>query len=175
MKKILFFLLFLVVLTCNKSSHFINEEFVNKISINQDASLPSAFVKYNLYVKVSENSILETNVKFLSDIYNSHFKDKYKDFRSFLDSALNQNLIISVDISSQYEYGIFNIDNKVVNLSSKQIINKYLKVEKNNKYYFYPKQISASEIRTILYKLFLDNYLISFDDYGGKYIITKNK
>ena len=167
-------MLFFVVFWCNKSSHFIGEEFTKKISINQDTSLPSAFVKSNLYVKVSENSILETNVKFLSDIYNNHFKDQYKDFHDFLDSALNQNLIIPIDISTQYEYRIFNIDNEIVKLSNKNIIMQYLKAEKG-KYYFYPRQLNSDKIQTILYKLFLDNYLISFDDYGGKYIITKYK
>ena len=174
MKKILFSIL-LIILCCNKKSHFINENFTKKISVNQEGGIPSRFVKYNLYVKVSKNSILETNVKFLSDIYSDHYKDKYKTFYDFLDSALNQNIVIPKDISRQYEYGIFNIDDTIVDLSSKQIIDKYLKVEKDNKYYLYPKQMNANEIQTILYKLFLDNYLISYDDYGGKYIIAKNR
>ncbi|REC60911.1 hypothetical protein DRF65_17900 [Chryseobacterium pennae] len=173
MKKIIKFLfvgLFFIIISCNKKVE-LSDDFIKNLS-NVNSNIPSPYVQYNLYLKTMDNNIFETNVKFLSDIYIKYYNNDYKDFYDFLKIALKQKLKIKNSVANHYEYGIFSESSKIVELSNKEIIKKYFIIGEDV-FYFYPKNISIEEKKTILYKMFLDGYLITFDDYAGKYIIKK--
>lgn len=173
-KKISIFIsLFSIIVACNKKTIKISDGFIKDIS-NTNPHVPSAYVEYNLYLRTDNNSIFETNITFLNDIYINHYKERYNNLYGFLQVALKQNFVIENSVASKYEYMIFNEDPNIDKLSSEEIIKEYfVKDNEVDEYFFYPKNLSVNKIKTVLYKMFLDGYLITFDDYGGKYEIKK--
>ncbi|MCD1117861.1 hypothetical protein [Chryseobacterium turcicum] len=178
MKSKVIFFAFVLIIGCSKSqssSPSISDVFIEKIALVEE-SLPSKYVVYNLYVKTDNSLILVTNVNFLNTLYNEHYKNRFKDFHSFLQMSLRQSFEINTEIAAKYKYQTFTVNPEIMKLSTKFIIEKYFQqTDIKEKYYFYSKGFSTSDMQTILYKMFLEGYMISFDDYGGKYNIIKFK
>lgn len=163
---------FILILNCSRSSDSkVSDQFIAKLSVTDD-SLPSPYVGYNLYVKTNNDSVIVSNVNSLHEIYSDHYQTEFKDFHSFLTALLKNNFKISEGAVSNHNYGAFLSDKKITGLPVESIVKKYFDQDKNSKkYYFYPQTLSYNTKQTILYKMFLDGYLVSFDDYGGKFII----
>jgi hypothetical protein len=172
----IFWVIAFAIVGCEQGpSSNISNSFIEKIAVIEKP-LPSKYVGYNLYVKTDKASTFVTNVNFLNIIYTDHYQNSFKDFYSFLYALLKQNFQINADIAVKYEYQTFIENPKIMELSTESIIGKYFEQDiSKKKYYFYPKALSISDAQTILYKMFLEGYLISFDDYGGKYNIVKYK
>ncbi|OPB87734.1 hypothetical protein [Elizabethkingia occulta] len=170
-------LVFIILTSCSKlkSNVQINDTFIREISKVDNKNVlnvPENATKH-LYVCLDNNKIFVTNVLELYDWY-SNYEDKSKDFYTFLDNVLNQRSKLKSAIATKYEYGAFTVNPNIMKLSSEAVIGKYFEQnESKEKYYFYPKILSADDTQTILYKMFLEGYLISFNDYAGNYIIEK--
>ncbi|HIC8756509.1 hypothetical protein CMU59_18150 [Elizabethkingia anophelis] len=170
-------LVFIILTSCSKpkSNVQINDTFIREISKVDNKNVlnvPENATKH-LYVCLDNNKIFVTNVLELYDWY-SNYQDKSKDFYTFLDNVLNQRFKLKSAIATKYEYQSFTVNPNIMRASSESIIEKYFEQnESKEKYYFYPKSLSADDTQTILYKMFLEGYLISFDDYAGSYIVKK--
>ncbi|AQX00537.1 hypothetical protein HZP84_13100 [Elizabethkingia anophelis] len=163
----------LLLIACQKK--IVSEGFVRKLAKIDNKNVlnvPENATNY-LYVCLDNNKIFVTNVLELYDWY-SNYQDKSKDFYTFLDNVLNQRFKLKSAIATKYEYQSFTVNPNIMRASSESITEKYFEQnESKEKYYFYPKSLSADDTQTILYKMFLEGYLISFDDYAGSYIVKK--
>ncbi|CAM3453189.1 hypothetical protein ELOC111193_05705 [Elizabethkingia occulta] len=163
----------LLLIACQKK--IVSEGFIRKLAKIDNKNIlniPENATNH-LYVCLDNNKIFVTNVLELYDWY-SNYEDKSKDFYTFLDNVLNQRSKLKSAIATKYEYGAFTVNPNIMKLSSEAVIGKYFEQnESKEKYYFYPKILSADDTQTILYKMFLEGYLISFNDYAGNYIIEK--
>ena len=92
-----------------------------------------------------------------------------------MQDALNQKINLKVNQIYKYEAITFSLDSQIIQVSNHHVETQYLKKINEETFYFYPKDSALNQVQTILYKMYLDNYLISYDDYAGKYIITKFK
>lgn len=178
--KIVFLLLIFVLVSCSKSEIHINDNLIKEIStIDNESNDGISYIPEKatnlLYLKLDNNKMISTNALELQDIYHNYYKNDYKTFYDFLNKALKQEISLKTIQLQHYKLIMFSLDDKIMHVSTNQIEEEYLKKANNETFYFYPKDIALDQYQTILYKIFLDNYLISFDDYGGKYIITKYK
>ncbi|MDQ0476705.1 hypothetical protein [Chryseobacterium sp. MDT2-18] len=170
-----------ILISYSKSEIHINDKLIREISIidngNNDSVISYIPEKATnlLYLKLDNNKMISINALELQDIYSSYYKNNYKTFYNFLNKALKQEVSLKTNQVQKYEVIMFSLDNNIIQTSANQIEKKYLKKINNETFYFYPKDIDLNQNQTILYKMFINNYLISFDDYGGKYIITKYK
>ena len=175
MKKTSFiFLIFFLLLGCRKKivdNNFINE--LSKIDTKNKFYIPENATTY-LYVNLDNNKIFATNSLELYDWYKNYCESEYKSYYRFLDSVLNKKTKLKSSIAKNYRYQVFTENPKIMELSVVDIIKNYFQCDKQN-YFFYPKNLSMNDTQTVLYKMFLEGYLISFDDYGGKYNIAKHK
>lgn len=164
----------LLILGCSRPlDSKVSDNFINEISV-VDEAFPSKFVGYNLYVKTNENLIFVSNVNFLHLIYKDFYQQRFKDFRSFLLAIFKNNFELKAQEIKGYEYGIFKPDEEILALSAESISYKYLiKTQQAEKFYFNDQNESYERKQTIFYKMFLEGYLISFDDYGASFIIEK--
>lgn len=175
MKKASFIpLIFFLLLGCQKKivdNNFLSE--LSKIDNENKFYVPKNATTY-LFVSLDNNKIFATNSLELYDWYKNYCKSEYKSYYSFLDSVLNKKTKLKSSIAKNYRYQVFTENSQIMQLSVTDIIKDYFQGDKQN-YYFYPKNLSTNDIQTVLYKIFLEGYLISFDDYGGKYNIVKYK
>lgn len=165
-------LIFFLLLGCQKKivdHNLINE--LSKIDNKNDFYIPENATTY-LYVSLDNNKTFVTNSLELYDWYKNYLDSEYKSYYSFLECVLNKKIKLKSSIAINYRYQIFTEKSEIMKLSVKDIIKTYFQCNKQY-YYFYPKNLSINDIQTVLYKMFLDGYLIHFDDYGGKYNIVK--
>lgn len=175
---ILLLLFVFVLYSCNKSNIHISDKMIKEIaSINDEnkdnsvSYIPEVATNL-LYSKLTNGKIVCTNALELESVYIDYYKDNYKTYYDFLTETLNQRININPNQIQKMDIIVFELDKSVLNKSNDMIKREYF--ERNGKIYsFYSKKMSLDQKQTILYKMFIDNYLISFDDYDGKYIITK--
>ncbi|ATL43614.1 hypothetical protein CQS02_10060 [Elizabethkingia miricola] len=114
-----------------------------------------------------------TNGLELHNIYVDNYKKEYNNYYSFLKPRLCQESVLKSDqIPNESKYAIFQVDDNIMKESSSDIEKKYLEKHENI-FLFYPKDYSLNTKYTILYKLYLSNFYITFDDYSGSFRITK--
>lgn len=174
-------LLFCFVLTtCNKSNIHISDKIIKEIAFtdneSQDGSLSYIPEKASnlLYLKLSNGKILCTNALELRTVYIDYYRKNYKTFYAFLKEALNQRININPNQIQKIDNVTFDLEKSILNKPNDMIEREYFK--RNGMIYsFFPKKMSLNQKQSILYKMFIHNYLITFDDYQGKYIITKCK
>ncbi|MBP2619692.1 hypothetical protein [Chryseobacterium jejuense] len=172
-----YFLFMLILVSCSKSSIQINDKFIQEISkINDNEASTISYIPDKatnlIYIRLSDGKLASTNALELENVYQDHYKNNFQSFYIFLKQVLNQKTSINSNDISKSDVIIFDIDKKIFNQSTSLIKEIYLEKDKEM-YYLYPKNLSLNQKQTILYKMFIDNYLISFDDYEGKYIVTK--
>ncbi|MDE5494230.1 hypothetical protein [Elizabethkingia meningoseptica] len=172
-------ILALALISCTKSNIDVSDKFIKEISTvdNEDNDITKLYIPENatnlLYLKLDNNKMLCMNTLEVKDIYDKSYKKDYKTFYLFLKKALNQKIDISINHIERNNVIIFDLENNILNKSNDLIKKEYLKKIDNDNYYFAPGSISLNQKQTVLYKMFIDNYLISFDDYSGNYMIKK--
>lgn len=179
--KINIYLLFftLTLFSCSKSRVQINDTFIREISEidrqnspNVISAIPSAAIQL-VFVKLNNGNIYATNGLELHNIYVDNYKKEYKTYYSFLKPLLCQESVLKSDqISNKRKYPIFHIDDNIIKNSFSDLEKKYLEKHKDI-FLFYPGDYPLNIRYTILYKLYLSNFHITFDDYSGSFKITK--
>lgn len=171
-KKSSILLMFFLLLGCQKATvdhRFLSE--LSKIDSENKFYVPKNATTY-LYVSLDNNEMFATNSLELYDWYKNYCESDYKNYYSFLDSVLNKKTKLKSSIAKNYRYQVFTQNPQIMQQSLTDIIKNYFQGDKK-KYFLYPKNLSMNDTQTVLYKMFLEGYLISFDDYGGKYNIVK--
>ncbi|MDQ0478283.1 hypothetical protein [Chryseobacterium sp. MDT2-18] len=173
---LLFFFLGLSFFSCKNEK--INPEFIKKL-VSIENGLPSPNFNFNLYFKIDNGRILETNIVFIYKIYqDSHSKND--DFDIYLKDLFNQKKTLKIIDIKKYEnkgyfFNVSEIDEKVLNMNIGEIEKEFLETEKEF-FILKPNKMNYSTVKTVLYKMFIDGYIITLSDYGGGYYsITKFK
>lgn len=144
-----------------------NEDIIDCI-VEESPSLPSQFLNYNFFCKNSNNQILMLGVYDLRDIYKKKYS--WMSYKDFLTEALNQRLLILHNSSKA-----FDLDKTVEKEYKRNKLEDFIRIycdEYSNGLYCL-KSVDKELVNTILYYLFINNYLSSFDDYSGVYGISR--
>lgn len=170
-----------ILTSCSKpkSNVQINDTFIREISEidrqnspNVISATPSAAIQL-VFVKLNNGNIYATNGLELYNIYVDNYKKEYNTYYSFLKPLLCQESVLKSDqISNERKYPIFHIDDNIIKNSFSDLEKKYLEKHKDI-FLFYPGDYPLNIRYTILYKLYLSNFHITFDDYSGSFKITK--
>lgn len=182
MKNCIKFLGLLIILllsfSCNQEMK--NKAFIDKLSSVQN-DLSSPYFNYYLYFKMDNNKILETNIDLVYEMYKVYYSQEYSDFKSYLKKLLNGKAIIkteyAVALKNERDFlvNISDIDNNIEKMPTENIEKNYLNLEKVDTFILKTDLIEPIKVKTILYKMFVKNYIITFSDYGGYYNIKKYK
>lgn len=170
------FFLFLIFGICTLNSCINTEKvdfdkkLISKMS-NEDISsgLPSRYGSISLFAKCGDNKIALTSIKELRTIHSLKYNNI--EFSDFLSKALNQKL----NISYNDKIVCLNLDKHIDTYYKKNDFQKFLNsyTERINTNLILKSSLTEEEINTISYYLFINNYLVSHDDYIGKYYIRK--
>lgn len=172
-------LLILMLVSFSCKNEIKNKEFINKLSSVQNG-LQSPYFNYYLYFKMDDDQILETNVDLIYVVYKDNYSKQYSDFRIFLENLITKKEIIkTADIKKyskeNYFFSISKVEHDIEVMNEGDIKKNYLETTGEQSFLLTPKNLISAQIRTILYKMFENGYIISPNDLVGYYKITPYK
>jgi len=161
--KILIFSLSLITSACNdKSSNSFDLKLI-EIIIKEKPEYP-ILISSTLFGKCNETGVVGFPTKELRFIYKAKYKNL--EYAEFVKLALNQKLDLN------YSGGVtcFSLDLEVKNFYNNNqfeiFLDKFCK-KVNNTEYRLKYDINEKQINSILYFLFVNNYLNFYDDMSG--------
>ena len=170
-KKLLYIFIILFSISCKEESKDLVTEKYTKQLLN---TIPGTEIYTNrdiLFVKTAKE-MGSTNISHLFRLYNHEYKNKYKNFESFIFQALNQKIAFKNELFNERNVIVFTIDKKIESTYLASGITNLLKeyFKKNKKKWTLINQtLSNNEIYTLLYYSYLNGYHTSFDDAIGVY------
>lgn len=169
-KTILVILTTFLFTSCNKKNTVIFDNTLIEKMSNEDATLPSQYSMFNLYVKCKNNLITQTNIQQLKGFYKK--SDRTKTFKVYLQEVLNQKMIVD----ESRDIDCFTLDNEVTQEYGKGNFKNFLETyfDKKENCFRLKSGIDGNKRETIFYYTFLHNYLATFDDYIGYYYLVKS-
>jgi hypothetical protein len=177
MKKI-FYIVLLLLVSCNQRNGIIKEEHINKLS-EGSYEMPSKYGGLSLFILSNDGDIIITNSDHLNYVYEKHYLDKNNTYKDFLIKVLNKNSKVDkkefdnipfksfkIDsvIKKEYQESSFDSFVKKYTLKSK-ISKKALELNNNSKSY--------QELMTIAYYFYINGYQVQENDYSAKYRLIK--
>lgn len=175
---ILGLLVLLFLVSCKQETK--NKEFIDRLSSIQNG-LPSPYFNYYLYFKMDNNKVIETNIDLIYEMYKDYYSQQYTSLNIFLEKLLiGKEIIKSENINTLKKKGNFlinvsDVDNEINKMSIINIEKSYLKTEPQDTFILKTGKIEPVKVQTILYKMFTNEYIVTFSDYGGYYNIKKYK
>lgn len=163
-----FTILLSVHLSCSNAK--IDTSFIHRIA-QEDVKFPSQFSNVIFFCKGVNNTFLIMDIYQLRELYKNEFADL--SYYNFLENVLNQKIVIN---SAQYTG--FEIDDKVDSLYMKININKFRDfycIQRGENIYYLKREVNDVQRNTVLYYLFIHNYLTRIDDYTGAFVIRKSR
>lgn len=160
----------LFYISCNKRNGYeFDKKLVEKIALEK-TDLPSKFSSIPFFGKCSDNKVAEIYIQDLRALY----RDKWQNlkYQEFLEQALNQK----INIEYQGKIECFDLDKNVAEAYENDGFDNFLNSYTENKSsgrLVLKSMIKENQINTVLYYLFLNNYLALYDDNIGKYYINK--
>lgn len=181
MKKQILIILLLVLtfFSCKQDKEIVSNDIINKLS-DGNYKRPSINGTLNLFVLSDNQDVIVTNTDYLNYVYDSHYKNKFKNYSEFLTFFLNHKEILSKNDFDSIPYKSFKL-NKTIGkqyheLKFKEFFKKHVK-KNNSKEDSYTlnvsKDMSYDEIMTISYYLYLNGYQTMRNDYFPNYIVIK--
>ena len=168
---LLFFLLTIFILpNCdNRVDLHFSENLIKRLS-TEDPIFSVYTSDLNLFCKCQNDKVMMISSRYLREWYqNSSTKS---DYYSFLKGVLNQKIKINCD---NFE-NAFELDSHIKNQYQEIGIDRFLKSfckDSGDNIYLLNNNIPRSKKMTVLYFLFINNYVSSEDDYGGYFVIRK--
>ncbi len=163
-------LLILICVKCNTEQHTPFSENLIKNILEEDQNNPSSFFNFQFFCKCQDNKILPLDIYEIREVYLEEFN--HVDYHDFLTDLLNQR----IDIQCENQDNKFTIDQTVKKLYNEKNLNEFINfycTKKRNNLFWLKSNIPDNQRNTILYFLFTNNYLTSFDDYSGAIVIRK--
>jgi hypothetical protein len=172
-------LLMLLLVSFSCKNEIKNKEFVNKLSSVQNG-LPSPYFNYYLYFEMDNGQILETNIYLIYALFEDNYSKQYSDFSIFLEKLITQKEIIKTSYLNKYSknnyfFSISKVEHDIEVMNEEEIKKNYLEAVEEQSFNLIPKNLKPTQIRTILYKMFVDGYIISPNDLVGYYKIAPYK
>lgn len=163
--KIVFVFTFLICcLICCKQhvKQKFDEKLIEEIS-NENTRFPSKYTDTPFFIRCNESQFSIIKIKDLRYIYNLNYKNI--SYSEFLRQILNQELI-SVNINNSECFILDeNISEQYKNANNFESFLNLYTVKTNSGQLILKNTINQT--KTILYYFFINNYLSSYDDYGG--------
>lgn len=134
--------------------------------------LPAIISFTRIYVRNINDSIAESKIESLNQVYQTSYTPKYSKFSDFLFDALNQKIKIDARDTRTYLYysqvfAIFPAISRLYNEKRiKGIIEEYC-LEENGIYRLKSPNLSLNEINSLSYYFFINQYIRADDDYKG--------
>ncbi|WP_148285241.1 hypothetical protein [Flavobacterium sp. B17] len=176
LKKLGLLIILIFSFSCTEKNK--NKNFINKLASVQNGS-PSLYFNYYLYFKMDNNEILETNIDLIYKMYKNYYSKKYTDFNIYLEKLLNEKETIKSEYinilkkNNDLLANLSTIDNTIEKMSTENIEKKYLNLEQQDAFVLQAGKIETIKVKTILYKMFTNDYIITFSNYGGYYNIKR--
>lgn len=181
MKNIKLLLIIFSIVSCNERVNcLVNSTYIDEIAKFYDGNTDK-LIKYVpdnitsiLFVKLDNNKIFCTSSFELHDIYLKYYSNNSDvcNFQCFLSKNLNQLSTLDYKSVEKHQILIFKEDQKIMEMNVEQLRLRYL-IVRNGSLFFYPKDLDYNIVYSVLYKLFLNGFVIHFDDYAGRYFIEK--
>jgi len=168
-KRILLILLLLLSISCNENQNSSSHRKLVERILKEDINYPSQYGNVLFFCKCQENKIVVLSIYDLRELFVKH---KSNSRSKLLTDLFNQSIKVSCDGYDKR----FSIDEDIRNLFHKDGLNKFIDsqcIRKGDKYFLIEKNITTVQQNTILYFLFVNDYISSFDDNLGEYIIYK--
>jgi len=162
----------LTCVTCNTKRHVPFSEGLIKTISEEDQNFPSSFFNLQFFCKCSDNKVLPLNIYEIRELYLKEFS--HINYRVFLTDLLNQR----IDIQCKDQNETFTINETVQKLYKEKNLNDFINLyckEKKDNLFWLKKNIPDNQRNTVLYFLFINNYLTSIDDYSGAFVIRKEE
>ena len=186
MKNIIAFLILIFLISCNhkKSNSFISVELIDSMSSEvvkftegkkNKKQIKPKYVNLPVFVKLNNDSFIESNPVEIYHIYNRVYKDSVDKFNFFLGEVVNNGYKLN---KNDFEEKPFNLDNtiseKFKEFEIKDFLNYYsMKDASENKAYLNEKIKNENEYLTVSYLLFTKGYYLGEDDFRGRSYIYK--
>lgn len=155
----------------------ISAEYIAMLS-KEEPGLPLTNGNKIIFFKKNNKYKCAVNLGAVHTTYENQFSKKYASFNEFLTSLLAQKITIDkyIEDPSKIEFQIVDsIMSRYDDLSLEEFISKYFNGVKDNQRFTLKKEktLSTDELYTILYLCFINNFVIGFDDYIGKYSVIR--
>ncbi|ATN06400.1 hypothetical protein CRN76_13815 [Chryseobacterium indologenes] len=130
---------------------------------------------------MDDNKVLETNVDLIYEMYRNYYSKRYTNFNIYLEKLLSRKEIIKSEYANalkkngDFLLNISDIDHNIVEIPVEDIKKNYLNLEQQDNFILKTDKIDPIKARTVLYIMFINEYIITFSDYGGYYNIIKYK
>lgn len=175
MNKKIAVLLFTIIssLTCCKTKYNIqiSDNLIARMA-KEDQMIPSQFSNLNLIARCLDNKIAIIDAHYLRELYRSSIYTT--DYETFIRNLLNQSLKIDCkDVSNKFELDS-SIYHQYDKIGLKSFLNSYCSKKGANRYHL-NKDLTINKTNSVLYILFLNNYMSSEDDYLGVTVVRKIK
>jgi len=168
-KTILLSILFLPLACDNRDSYQFDEKIIERVG-TESVNFPSFFSSSLFFVKCTSNQIGVLQIQELREIYRNEYYDL--EYMEFISLSLNQAL----DFNDK-DINCFDVTPDIENVyrkgGIKSIIEKYC-VTVDDQTFKIREGLIRTEINSILYYLFINNYLNFFDDVRGNYYIKSS-
>ncbi|HRP32182.1 MAG TPA: hypothetical protein PKV73_09830 [Agriterribacter sp.] len=170
-KIIIIALSFLSCCSSPKSNHYFDLPVLKKIAQLTSILPPPPVISFTpVYVVGTDDSISESGIVKLQNVYNASYKNEYSAFYDFLFDALNQKIKIDTKSPKTYLYysQTFLIDPNITRLYKekgiKGLMDKYC-LNRKGIYTLNRGALTLNEINSISYYFFLNQYIRADDDY----------
>lgn len=159
------------LLSCEERKKYtFSEKFIEAIS-DEPSNLPSQFPNVFLFCKCQNSEVIKLNVYELKAKYLREYKEG-TNYKSFLRSVLNQELLVICDDSDN----TFKVDSAVYQSYQESGLIKLIKLycNKNGDDIFWLNDnLSIDQKNTVLYLLFINNFIASEGDHFPGIMIKK--
>ena len=145
-----------------------NKTLIERIS-KESVNYPSYYSGIMFFSKSQENRIADLNVYELREIYSKEFR--HLNYKLYLTKLLNQKIVIQYNNNKEFRINE-DIEKNYTSMNIDYFLNFYCKKTSKDRYTL-KLNIPKSQRYSIFYFLFINNYLTSFDDIGGMFIIKK--
>lgn len=166
----MYYLLLCSLFACETQKEFrhFDDEIVQILS-KEDTLLPSRFSSIPFFFRCSPSEVAIVYMRDIRSIYNLYYRDM--SFSEFLSESLNQK--INIKHNGRIIY--FSLDGYVTENYKNKDFNTFLKLFTidDNRRIEIKSGLTEVQNNTLHYYLFLNGYLVSYDDYIGKEFANK--
>ena len=156
-------------ISCNiKQNPPFNKTLIERIS-KESINYPSYYSGIMFFCKSQDNKIASLNVYELREIYSKEFR--HLNYKLYLTKLLNQKIVIQYNNKKEFRINE-DIEKSYTRMNIDDFLITYCKKTSKDRYTL-KLNIPKSQRYSIFYFLFINNYLTSFDDIGGMFIIKK--
>jgi hypothetical protein len=169
--------LFLVIITTQLffqcvSKSIVDNRFIELLMTGDSAELPNLYGSYMLFGKVNDKTFVTIKVDQLKTIF--HAKKVKGKFSNYLRGILNQRVFFPSDYITG-DLDLFQPDQTIMNSTITELMETFsIEKESDFLFFYYPKSHDTQSTRlSLIYKFYMNHFMISFDDEVGMYRLEK--